>query len=454
MSDLTIDASGLEATLPAAAVPSWNATIRHFLAHSAATPNHLADTLRLAPDFAQARAVKAMFCCSLGRRAMVAVGRECLAEAETIALRSPPNRREAIYIEAARAWCAGRLDVAADRLDALLKVWSSDALAMKLVQAVRFMMGDAAGMRASLAATVTAFGPDHFAYGFHMGARSFAWGETGDLATALKLGEAAVECIPEDAWGLHAVAHVHDMRADPDAGLRWLDEHRHSWKPCNNFGTHVWWHQALMFLEQGRHSDVLACYDNEVRAARTDDYRDIANATSLLARLMLEGVPVGDRWEELADLSEAHVEDTTVIFGDMHTMLALVGGDRPEARRKLVASMRAAPNAPSTYMDAVRTDPGVALAQGLEHFAEGDYAAASRDLSAAAPALPEIGGSIAQRDVFARITIDAAIRAERGAEALRLIAERTAHRGGAEDSFARTRLDALHGLTDAARDAA
>ena len=453
MNDGVFDESGLEATLPSIALPHWNATIRHFLAHSAQTPDHLAETLRLAPLFAQARAVKAMFCFSLGRRAMNAVGGECLAEAECIALDSAPNDRETVYLEAARCWSAGRLDLAADRLDALLALWPGDALAMKLVQSIRFMMGDASGMRRSLALSVGAYGPHHWAHGFHMGARSFAWGETGDLATALKLGEAAVECIPEDAWGLHAVAHVHDMRADPAAGLRWLDDHRRSWAHCNNFGTHVWWHQGLMFLEQGRHGDVLRVYDDEVRAVRTDDYRDIANATSLLARLMLEGVAVGDRWEELADLSERHADDGTVVFGDMHTMLALIGGDRREARAKLLAHMRAPAHDPVRTMDAVRADPGAALASGLEHFAEGDYAAASRDLAAAAPALSDIGGSIAQRDVFSRITIEAALRAGHRDRALGLLAERTATRGGAQDSFARSRLEALQG-SDAARDAA
>mgnify|MGYP001796093009 CR=1 FL=1 len=40
----TIDFSGCTTTLPAEAVGAWDATVRAFLAHGAATPDHLART--------------------------------------------------------------------------------------------------------------------------------------------------------------------------------------------------------------------------------------------------------------------------------------------------------------------------------------------------------------------------------------------------------------------------
>jgi hypothetical protein len=59
-----------------------------------------------------------------------------------------------------------------------------------------------------------------------------------------------------------------------------------------------------MHLDLGEYDAALALYDADIRAEKTDDYRDISNGASLLSRLELEGVDVGDRWEELADLSE------------------------------------------------------------------------------------------------------------------------------------------------------
>ena len=63
------DAYGYDLTLedPAAA-QHWNATAVAFLAHSAATPAHLGETLNAAPDFALAHAAKGFFMLLLGRR--------------------------------------------------------------------------------------------------------------------------------------------------------------------------------------------------------------------------------------------------------------------------------------------------------------------------------------------------------------------------------------------------
>ncbi|NRB36802.1 MAG: archaeosortase/exosortase family protein, partial [Rhodobacteraceae bacterium] len=78
------------------------------------------------------------------------------------------------------------------------------------------------------------------------------------------------------------------------------------------------WHKALLLLDQGDNDAVLALYDEQVRSEKTDDYRDFSNASSLLMRLELEGVSVGDRWEELAALAETRTDDGCLIFADLH----------------------------------------------------------------------------------------------------------------------------------------
>lgn len=435
------DLNGLEiSTDDAAALTAWNGVVRGFLTHAASTPGHLATLLERAPDLALGHAVRALFSLTLGRRAMWGTAREALARADAAARRVTPNARERAFIEAARAWIAHRPTRAADIVDAHLERAPHDAFAMKLVQIIRFSTGDAAGMRRSLERTAAAHGEGHWAHGLHLGARAFAWEETGDYDAALGFGERAVELNRDDAWAVHAVAHVHEMRVDTDRGLAWLEAHEPGWGHCNNFSYHVWWHKALVLLGAGRHAEVLALYDSHVRAERTDDYRDIANATSLLARLMLEGVDVGDRWEELADIAERHAEDGTLVFGDLHAMLALIGGERRDAQGRLVRSMMAA-DAPDGGSErvATRLKPGLALAQGLEAFGEGDHARAADHLLAGQPHMRAIGGSHAQRDIFERITIEAALRAGRLHEAARLLDERTRLCGGREDAFAAAR---------------
>lgn len=62
----------------AASLNDWNATIRAFLAHSAATPTHLGAVLGANPDFAMAQAVRGLFCMLLSRREMVSTAAEAL----------------------------------------------------------------------------------------------------------------------------------------------------------------------------------------------------------------------------------------------------------------------------------------------------------------------------------------------------------------------------------------
>ena len=446
---MATDLSGIELSASAPlALDAWNGVARGFLTHAADTPDHLNRLLAAEPDRVLPHAVRALFCLTLGRRAMWASAREALARADAAAVRNPPDARERAVLEAARLWLAHRPTRAADVVDRYLDEAPHDAFAMKLVQIIRFSTGDARGMRRSLERTAAAHGADHWARGHHLGARAFAWEETGDYDAALRFGHEAVELNRDDAWAVHAVAHVHEMRADTQAGLLWLEAHEPGWGHCNNFSYHVWWHKALVLLGAGRHREVLALYDSHVRAHRTDDYRDIANATSLLARLMLDGVDVGDRWEELADLAQAHAEDGTLVFGDLHAMLALIGGDRREAQKRLVRSMVVeGPTADGDERVKTRTRPGLALAQGLEAFGEGDHERAARHLLAGQPHMRLIGGSHAQRDVFERIAIEAALRAGRFRDAARLLDERTALCGGHEDAFAAARRDLIETAT-------
>jgi hypothetical protein len=229
-------------------------------------------------------------------------------------------------------------------------------------------------------------------------------------------------------------------------GLDWLCGREASWAHCNNFRFHVWWHRALMHLDLGDYDTALAQYDAEIRCEKTDDYRDISNAASLLSRLELEGVDVGDRWEELARLAELRSGDGCLAFADLHYMLALCGGARDEAAVRMIARMRST----QPLQDEARriiAHPGLHVAEGLHAFACGEYSGAFAHLRAGRADLQAIGGSHAQRDVFDRITIEAAIRSGYLDTAADLIRDRQARRGGALDGYAEARL----GFIDAAR---
>ena len=418
------------------AAAAWDAMAVAFLAHGAATPTHLGAALDADPRFAAAHAAKGLFSLMLGRRELTPVAAEAHAAARAA---YPLSAREGDYVAALGEWLDGRPSGAVARMDAALVRDPADALALKIGHAIRFILGDAPGMRASVEIVLPAYGGGHPAAGYAMGCYAFALEETGEYAAAEAAGRAGLDLAPDDAWGLHAVTHVHDMRGDSAAGLGWLSGREAAWAHCNNFRYHVWWHKALLLLDAGRTEEVLALYDTAVRADCTDDYRDISNAASLLSRLELDGVDVGGRWEELADLSERRTEDGCLIFADLHYLMALIGGGREEAVARLMARLARDARAGGTEARTRMARPGLSAAEGLEAFGEGDHARAFLSLRDARASMPLVGGSHAQRDVFERLTIDAAIRAGFHAEAEALLTSRSAQREGREDGYCAAR---------------
>jgi len=439
---LSDDLSGMPTSLSTEWIGTWNAVIRGILSHAASTGPDLNRLLAACPDFALGQAIRGVSCLLLGRAEMVDIAHQAYAAAVAGA---PATMREIAFVHALGDWLHGRPSRAAARMQVILTLNPRDALAMKMIQAIHFVMGRPDAMRASVEAALPAWA-DHPARGYILGCHAFTLEETGEFARAEQIGREGVALAPDDAWGLHAVAHVFDSTGRARAGLDWLKGRESAWAHCNNFRFHVWWHRALMHLDLGEYDTALALYDADIRAEKTDDYRDISNGASLLARLELEGVDVGNRWEELADLSENRAADGCLAFADLHYMLALCGGARDQAAAGLIARMQA--TRPTAHeAQRIIAHPGLHIAQGLQAFAGGEYASAWMHLRAGRADLQQIGGSHAQRDVFDRITIEAALRSGYADPAEALLRDRMARRAGSVDGYTAARLS----LIDAVR---
>jgi tetratricopeptide (TPR) repeat protein len=415
------DLSGLETSLPPSHIVLWNKIVLGILSHSATPGPDLLKLLSEQPGFALGHTIRGFACKLLARSEMDVVAADSLASA-----RACPSGtgRENNFILALEDWIKGSPTRATARLQSILDAAPRDALAMKLVQGVMAQWGE------------------HPAKGYLLGCHAFTLEETGEYERAELVGRKGVELAPDDAWGLHAVAHVYDMTARAGEGLKWLEGRESSWAHCNNFRYHVWWHKALMHLDMGNFNDALELYDRDIRADKTDDYRDIANAASLLSRLELDGVDVGQRWAELADLSEKRATDGCLAFADLHYMLSLCGGERPEAAVGLIARMS---KAKSELCETQRiiAHPGLRLARGMHSFASGEYASAWLNLRDARADLQAIGGSHAQRDVFQRVCIEAAIRGGYLDAAEGLLSERSIQRNKSMDGYATRRLELI-----------
>jgi hypothetical protein len=435
-----IDSFGCDVTLDGAStLDHWNGMSHAFLAHSSKTPEHLSAVLTEAPTFALAHAFQGISYLTLGRRELIANSQAALANAKQAVAQAGCTPREAQYIQALEAWLDGYPAKAAGIMDAILLETPRDAMALKLGHAIRFILGDAKGMRQSIENVLGAYDETHTATGYVLGCHAFSAEELGDYELAEHQGRRGLEMASDDAWGLHAVAHVYDMTGQATAGAGWLGGQAERWAHCNNFGFHVWWHLALFLLSIGATDEVLDLYDHKIRAESTDDYRDISNAASILVRLEIEGISVGQRWEELADLSEKRARDGCVVFADLHYIMPLARVGRTAAAETLLETLTTAALDGKCDMSRVAKISGLPAAQGILAYYQGNYRDAYRQLAAARPMMQSVGGSHAQRDVFERLTVDAAMRGDLMDEARLILADREKNRG-ASDAFSTARL--------------
>ncbi|MEQ8968009.1 MAG: tetratricopeptide repeat protein [Azospirillaceae bacterium] len=443
-----VDRWGQEATTDRPdAVLALEAATLAFLAHDRSTPDHMAACFAADPDLPLAHAAKGLMCKLQALGCHETNAAAALAAARAGIEARGATARERGYVEALAAWCAGDWWRAIDHLDRVLVGAPGDPMAIKTAQIARFMLGDLDGMRRSVESVLPAWDEERDGYGYLLGCQAFTLEETGETRAAEATGRHAVALEPRDAWGLHAVAHVMETEGRPEDGIAWLSSKQAAWAHCNNFGFHVWWHWALFMIDAGEPDGVLELYDTRIRPNPTDDYRDIANGASILWRLEALGLPVGERWAELADLAERHGDEHLLVFADAHYLTALVGAGRLAAADAFVASARAAARRGETTQIRLAGDLGLALLQVIREAGQAGAGATIDRLAPLLPALHRIGGSHAQRDVFVQLFVDAALTAGRPEAARAALAARHAHRGapGLWGADRQRRADALAG---------
>ena len=188
----------------------------------------------------------------------------------------------------------------------------------------------------------------------------------------------------KEPWAHHALAHVMLAQGRIAEGLDFMRSVSDTWTDLNSFMvTHNWWHQALFALELHDHEQVLQLYDTQVWGVAKDYSQDQVNALSLLARLELAGVDVGERWQDVADHLVARTADQVLPFLDVQYLYGLARAQRPEAD----VLMRNIERQPGR----VWQDVAGPAARGLLAHARGQYERAADELGRALPRLIELG---------------------------------------------------------------
>ena len=319
------------------------------------------------------------------------------------ALSTGANARERNLHAILKDWASGDPLRAESRIAGHVRDWPNDLAAMKLGQYLAFNRGDAPAML-RLARTVRHRNADNAH--FHA-MTAFAYEQCHLLDKAEAAANAALELDPAEPWAHHALAHVMLTQGRVPEGARFMDRVAPYWDGLNSFMyTHNWWHRALFALSMGDEASVFAMYDAHCWGVEKSYSQDQVGAVSLLARMEMAGMDVGDRWADLAQWLKPRHGDTINAFLTLQYLYGLQRASLGEAATLMQAIEERALD--ETGFDvAVWRDVALPAARAITAHMEGRHGEAARLMALALPRMAEAGGSHAQRDLFEQILLDA-----------------------------------------------
>jgi len=257
-----------------------------------------------------------------------------------------------------------------------------------------------------------AYGDDWWFLGQH----AFAQAEVGQLELARENIERALEAFPRNGHNAHINAHIFYEEGNNDAGFDYLRDWYVGYDVKAYLHCHITWHVALWTAAKGDMETAWRLLDEgcSPENSKGPGLNILTDTVSFLHRAQLAGIDVPtERWKRISDFAAETFPRAGLAFADIHSGLAHAMAGNTEAFAALTKEAKG----PAAEIVA----PTWA---GFKAFAEGDWAAAERELGPAMAGHERLGGSNAQRDLL-EFTLAEAIRKQgREAEADRLITMR------------------------------
>ncbi|CAK6444029.1 unnamed protein product [Pipistrellus nathusii] len=329
----------------------------------------------------------------------------------------PLTPRELLHVSAVEAFAKGNFPQACALWEQVLRDHPTDMLALKFSHDAYFYLGYQEQMRDSAARVAPFWTPGVPLSSYVKGIYSFGLMETNLYDQAEKLAKEALSVTPTDAWSVHTVAHIHEMKAEVKAGLDFMRLSETHWKDADMLACHNYWHWALYLIEKGEYEAALTIYDDHILPSlrASGAMLDVVDSCSMLYRLQMEGVPVGGRWQEVLPVTREHSCDHVLLFNDAHFLMAALGAGDTGTTQELLATLQEASESPGeNCQHRLARDVGLPLCQAL---VEAERGHPDRVLELLLPIryrLVQIGGSNAQRDVFSQLLIHAALQCTEG----------------------------------------
>uniref|UniRef100_F7ARB6 Tetratricopeptide repeat protein 38 n=1 Tax=Equus caballus TaxID=9796 RepID=F7ARB6_HORSE len=321
-----------------------------------------------------------------------------------IAKTQPLTQREQLHVSAVETFAKGNFPKASELWEQILRDHPTDMLALKFSHDTYFYLGHQEQMRDSVARVYPFWTPNIPLSSYVKGIYSFGLMETNFYDQAEKLAKEALSINPGDAWSVHTVAHIHEMKAEIKDGLEFMQHSEAHWKDSDMLACHNYWHWALYLIEKILPS---------LRANGT--MLDAVDNCSMLYRLQMEGVSVGERWQDVLPVTKKHSRDHILLFNDAHFLMASLGAQDPQTTQELLTTLQDVIESPGeNCQHLLARDVGLPLCQALVEAQNGNPDRVVELLLPIRYRIVQIGGSNAQRDIFNQLLIHAALKCTSG----------------------------------------
>nr|XP_058937664.1 tetratricopeptide repeat protein 38 isoform X2 [Kogia breviceps] len=264
----------------------------------------------------------------------------------------PLTQRERLHVSAVETFAKGNLPKACELWEQILQDYPTDMLALKFSHDAYFYLGYQEQMRDSVARIYPFWTPDIPLSSYVKGMYSFGLMETNFYDRAEKLAK------------------------------------------------------------EGEYEAALTIYDDHILPSLqvSGAMLDVVDSCSMLFRLQMEGVSVGERWQDVLSVTRKHSRDHILLFNDVHFLMASLGAGDSRTTQELLTTLRDASESPGeNWQHLLARDVGLPLCQALVEAQSGNPDGAVELLLPIRYRTVQIGGSNAQRDVFNQLLIHAAL---------------------------------------------
>ncbi|XP_071966189.1 tetratricopeptide repeat protein 38-like [Antedon mediterranea] len=341
--------------------------------------------------------------------------KEGIDEMVRIATGSDISQREQQHVTAIKLFSEGYQKKACETWERILVEHPTDMLALKFAHDSYFYLGESNQIRDSIARVMPYWKNTMPLSSYLHGMYAFGLEETNLYAQAEKQARLGLELNPNDPWATHSMAHVLEMNGRSIEGIQFMSSTETNWNICGMIACHNYWHWALYCIENADYQKALAIYDQQVqqRTLGSSAPLDMVDAASLLYRLEMEGVSVGkERWQKIFDVTKPHLDDHTLVFNDIHYLMAALGAKQNDIVKRFKESTTDFIKKKKGDQRNIMNEVGVVMFEAFQAYDDGDFSKAVETMLPVRYQVINIGGSHAQRDVFNQFLIQAALKSD------------------------------------------